>query len=77
MELIIKKVQGRFIEYSDVTIADGYCFYDKDGSEESRSYMNRISTPLVDEVEIREKYIVVEGNAEDLNKQLEEERNVE
>lgn len=68
MELIIKHITGKTINYSEVTAPVGYCFYDKD--EENRSYMERIFTPMTDEVALREKYVLVEGSAEKLNEEV-------
>jgi hypothetical protein len=49
----------------------GYCFYDVD--DEQRQYMTSISTPIMDEIELARKYIVVQGDAEKLNEELEKE----
>ena len=68
MELIIKNIGGRFINYSEVTAPVGYCFYDKD--EENRNYMERIFTPVTNIEEIRNKYVLVEGSAEKLNEEV-------
>ena len=68
MELIIKHITGKTINYSEVTAPYGYCFYDKD--EEERNYMVMIFTPVTDEVEIRNKYVLVEGSAEKLNEEV-------
>ena len=71
-EIIIENIKGRSIEYSRITALNGYCFYDKD--EEVLSYMDSITTPVTDPQEIAKKYIVIKGNAEELNKALEKER---
>lgn len=68
MELIIERIYGRFRDYSKVTIGEGYCFYDKDA--EDIVYMNNIATPILDESILRAKFIVVQGNAEQLNDEL-------
>lgn len=68
MELIIKNIKGVSINYSEVTAPYGYCFYDKD--EENRNYMERIFTPITDEEALKEKFILVEGNAEKLNEEV-------
>lgn len=73
MELIIKKIYGKTITYSDVYAPCGYCFYDKD--EEHRSYMERVTSPIIDEQLLREKYIIVQGNAEKLNEELTNDKN--
>lgn len=68
MELIIKHITGKTINYSEVTAPAGYCFYDKD--EENRNYMEKIFTPMTDVAEILNKYVLVEGNAEKLNEEV-------
>ena len=77
MELKIEKIKGTFLNYSKVSVDKGYCFYDVDYEEKNRNYITSITTPLIDEEEIRKKYIVVQGNAEELNAQLEKQRMVE
>lgn len=74
MELKIEKIKGTFLNYSKVSVDKGYCFYDVDYEEENRNYTTSITTPLTDEEAIRKKYIVVQGNAEELNAELEEEK---
>lgn len=68
MELIIKHITGKTINYSEVTAPYGYCFYDKD--EENRNYMEKIYTPMTDVAEILNKYVLVEGSAEKLNEKV-------
>lgn len=68
MELIIKKINGKFNDYSEVTAPYGYCFYDKD--EQDRNYMERIFTPVTDVEKLREQFVLVEGNADKLNEEL-------
>lgn len=68
MELIIKHINGKFINYSEVSAPQGYCFYDKD--EENGNYMEKIITPIIDETALKEKYVLVKGNAEKLNEEV-------
>ena len=68
----IKVIKGRFVDYLELTADDGYCFYDKD--EEERNYLESITTPMAGEAELSEQYIVVKGNAAELNGKLDEER---
>lgn len=68
MELNIEKITGKVNTYSRVSIEQGYCFYDVDAEE--RQYMNYIATPITDEYELRKKYVVVEGDADVLNEEL-------
>lgn len=68
MELIIKHINGRFRDYSEVYAPYGYCFYDKD--EQDRNYMEKLITPITDEQKLREQLIVVEGSADKLNEEL-------
>lgn len=75
MDLIIKIINGVSINYSEVSAPQGYCFYDKD--EENRNYMEKIFTPITDEEELRNKYILVEGDVDNLNEKLTNELNEE
>ena len=70
--IIIENIKGRFINYLKLIAKDGFCFYDKD--DEQRYYLTSITTPITDTQELKRKYIVVQGNAEILNKELEEKR---
>ena len=71
MDLIINIINGRFYTYAKVWVADGYCFYDID--DEQRQYMNSITTPITDETELKRKYVVVQGDMEKLNEELQKE----
>ena len=69
MEGIIKtEIIGRFRNYTRLQAEQGYCFYDAD--ESVRSYMESIDTPILDDTELERKFIVVKGNAEQLNEEL-------
>lgn len=68
----IENVKGRVVDYTILTAEKGFCFYDKD--ETDRNYLTSITTPITDPNELERKYIVVQGNAEELNKALEEQR---
>lgn len=70
MELIINIINGKFNNYAKVWVLNGYCFYDVD--EQDRQYMESITTPITDEAELKRKFVVVQGNAEKLNKELQE-----
>ena len=72
MELIIKHINGRFTNYSEVTAPNGYCFYDKD--EENRNYMEKIITPVTDVEKLHNQFLLVEGNADKLNEELQNEQ---
>ena len=72
MEHIKIEILGNIHKYSYLEAEQGYCFYDVD--EEERYYMTSISTPIIDETELARKYVVVFGDAEDLNAELEIER---
>lgn len=69
--IIKKEIQGRFNKYTELKSMQGYCFYDVD--DEQRQYMTSILTPITDEIELERKYIVVQGNAEYLNEELQKE----
>lgn len=72
MALKIDLVQGKFFNYSQVYVDDGYCFYDIDEPEDVRSYMTTITTPITDLLELKRKYIVVQGHADQLNTEAHE-----
>lgn len=69
MEHIKIEIKGKIYKYAELTADYGYCFYDVD--DEQRQYMTYIATPIIDYVELARKYIVVQGNAEKLNEELE------
>jgi hypothetical protein len=75
MEHIKIEFKGNIHRYAELTANYGYCFYDVD--EEQRYYMTSISTPILDDTELARKYVVVFGDAEKLNLELEAERNSE
>lgn len=72
MEHINIEIKGKFNQYAVLTAEQGYCFYDV--NEEERNYLTQIFTPVVDEAELEKTYVVVQGYADKLNKQLEKER---
>ena len=72
MEHLNIKIEGKFTKYVEITAEQGYCFYDAD--DEKRRYFEKIFTPTTDAQKLGEKYIVVQGNAEELNAKLEEQR---
>lgn len=75
MEHLKITLMGNIHKYSFIEADYGYCFYDVD--DEQRQYMNSISTPIMDMAEIARKYVVVVGDAEKLNKELENEETIE
>lgn len=75
MERLKITLMGNINKYYFLEAEDGYCFYDVD--DEQRQYMTIISTPITDEAEIARKYVVVFGDAEKLNAELEKEREVQ
>ena len=68
----IENIKGKFIDYTKLTAESGFCFYDKD--QEERNYLTSITTPITDKQELERKYVVVQGNAYELNAELEKER---
>ena len=72
--IIIENIKGKFVDYTKLTAESGYCFYDKDRTEEERNYLTSITTPITDRQELERKYVAVWGNADELNAKLEEER---
>ena len=67
-------IQGKTINYAQLTALTGYCFYDADATEE-KAYMTKLTTPITDINELERKYVVVQGNADELNAKLQEELN--
>lgn len=70
MEHIKIEILGKFTKYAELTAEQGYCFYDID--DEQRYYMISIATPITDIEELKRKYIVVQGDADELNEEKEE-----
>lgn len=68
MKLIITTIQGRFKNYTEIRSPQGYCFYDVDATE--RNYIEYIATPILDKAELERKFVLVEGNADELNEEL-------
>lgn len=64
-------IQGKTINYAQLTALIGYCFYDIDATEEEKAYMTKLTTPITDINELERKYVVVQGNADLLNQELE------
>ena len=75
MELIKKRINGKFKDYTEVRSPLGYCFYDVDESE--RDYTDYIATPILAEQELDRKFVLVEGDADVLNEQLQTEEKIE
>ena len=69
----IKVIKGTIVDYKILTAETGFCFYDGDEPENERNYLTEITTPITDAKELERKYIVVQGNAEELNAELKEE----
>ena len=65
-------INGRFVNYFQLTIQNGYCFYDVDADD--RHYMTSITIPLMSDAEIERRFVVVQGNADKLNEELAKER---
>jgi hypothetical protein len=64
--------KGKFKTYVEVRSPQGYCFYDVDTTE--RNYIEYIATPITDKAELERKFVLVEGNAEELNEELAKQR---
>lgn len=71
MEHIKIEFKGNIHRYAELTADYGYCFYDVD--DEERNYMTYIATPITNEFDLARKYIVVQGDAEKLNEELQKE----
>ena len=63
------EIIGKFNKYSKLTAEPGYCFYNI--NEEERIYLTQIFTPVTDINILKETYISIIGNADELNKELE------
>ena len=63
-------IVGKFTTYSELIADDGYCFYDKDESENERQYHTNLKTPIRDVLVLKDKYIPVLGNADVLNEEI-------
>lgn len=74
MEHIKIEVKGKFTKYSELTAEQGYCFYEQNAPQNERNYMVRVSTPIIDQNELAHKFVVVYGNADELNEKLRKER---
>ena len=68
MEHIKIEIKGKIYKYSELTADYGYCFYDVDAEE--KHYMTSISTPIVDVELLKKKYVVIFGNSDYLNEEL-------
>jgi hypothetical protein len=69
MEHIKIEIKGKFTKYAKLIAEQGYCFYDVE--DEERKYITEISTPITNENQLNLIYIVIKGNAEELNKKKE------
>lgn len=67
-------IQGKTMKYAQLTALSGYCFYDVDASEEEKTYMTKLTTPITDYNELERKYVSVYGNVNFLNEELEKQR---
>ena len=72
--LEFKEIIGKSMNYTKVVAKDGYCFYDADLPQEERNYMQSIDTPILNRTLLESKFIAVLGNADELNEQLQKER---
>ena len=70
MEHIKIEFKGNIHRYAELTADYDYCFYDVD--DEERNYMTYVATPITDEEELARKYVVVQGNAEKLNEEVQQ-----
>lgn len=71
MEHIKIEFKGNIHRYAELTADYGYCFYDVD--DKQRQYMTSIATPILDETKLVRKFVVVQGDAEKLNEELQNE----
>ena len=64
-----EEIVGKFRNYSVLKAIAGYCFYDVDASETDRQYLTYIATHILNEDELKRKFVVVQGDAEMLNEE--------
>lgn len=69
MKHIEIEIKGKFTKYAELTAEKGYCFYDVD--DEEKHYTTSTATPITDIDELAKKYVVVQGDADKLNKEKE------
>jgi hypothetical protein len=74
MEHIKIEIKGNINKYAELTAEVGYCFYDID--DERKYYMIEIATPILDYEELKRKYIIIKGDANKLNEEIEEKENL-
>lgn len=60
---------------SIITAPNGYCFYDT--LQKERMYITKLITPTININELEKRYIVIEGDANILNAELQQEDEVE
>jgi len=65
----VETIAGKSIKYSKLTAEPGHCFYNV--NEEERIYLTQIFTPVTDINILKETYISIIGNMDELNKELE------
>lgn len=68
-ELKIKMIENK--SYAEITTDAGYCFYDV--LQKEKIYMTKLITPNTNSTELKNRYILVAGDANILNQQKENE----
>ncbi len=63
-------IEGKYTNYGEIISDEGYCFYDKNMKEEEIIYYNSIKNPSTNIENLKKQYIVVKGNAEQLNEEI-------
>jgi hypothetical protein len=72
MEHIKIEILGKFTKYAKLTAEQGYCFYDVE--DEEKYYTTSTATPITDIEELKRKYVIIYGDADKLNEQLQQEK---
>ena len=70
MEHIKIEIKGKFTKYAELIAEQGYCFYDV--GDEERYYTTSTATPITNIEELKRKYVVVQGDDDELNYREEE-----
>ena len=72
MEHINIEIKGKFNKYAQLKAEHGWCFYNI--NDEEFYYLTELFTPVVDEEELAKTFVVVQGNADELNEELDKKR---
>ena len=63
-------IEGKYTNYGEVISDEGYCFFVNFMKEEEIIYYNSVKNPSTNIENLKEQYIVVKGNAKQLNEEI-------